>query len=272
MVKGQQNREPNYDVKKFTSAEEIDDAIKKIERRLNKLKQFQQTRINHASPEISSEDGRIRDAVMSVFGPNSSQFARFKDFRIDTRFIFSPHTPESELQSDFEDALQKALANVQSLLEELQEERQDFKPSQTGGAQGYFNKVQNYDAIKVVSAIIDKSQKSIEIVDSYIGEEVLNLLEGKNSAVEVRILTDQVSPNLLVKAAAFDKQHGRLAIRSSRVFHDRFMIIDDKHFYHFGASIKDLGNKAFMYTQITEPLIINLLQQALLVEWNRQES
>ncbi|HPY14942.1 MAG TPA: ORF6N domain-containing protein, partial [bacterium] len=32
--------------------------------------------------------------------------------------------------------------------------------------------------------------------------------------------------------------------------HDRFMIIDDKDLYHFGASLKDLGRKWFGFSKM----------------------
>jgi hypothetical protein len=43
-----------------------------------------------------------------------------------------------------------------------------------------------------------------------------------------------------------------LEIRISKDYHDRFLIIDETTFYHFGASLKDLGNKAFMFSKIEE--------------------
>ncbi len=32
--------------------------------------------------------------------------------------------------------------------------------------------------------------------------------------------------------------------------HDRFLIIDEKEFYHFGASLKDLGKKWFAFSKL----------------------
>ena len=45
------------------------------------------------------------------------------------------------------------------------------------------------------------------------------------------------------------------------------MIIDDQDCYHFGASIKDLGNKGFMFSRIEEPVVINALHNDLAQEW-----
>lgn len=40
------------------------------------------------------------------------------------------------------------------------------------------------------------------------------------------------------------------------VFHDRFIVIDNKEMYHLGASIKDLGKKCFGINKIEDREII----------------
>lgn len=82
-------------------------------------------------------------------------------------------------------------------------------------------------------------------------------------------MTKKVSPVLKTKAAEFNKQYGGLYIRTSKEFHDRFVIIDNTDFYHFGASIKDLGNKGFMFSRIEEPEIIKNLSSKLSQEWEK---
>ncbi len=39
----------------------------------------------------------------------------------------------------------------------------------------------------------------------------------------------------------FNQQNPTLSVRTTEVFHDRFLILDGKELYHFGASLKDLG-------------------------------
>ena len=52
-------------------------------------------------------------------------------------------------------------------------------------------------------------------------------------------------------------------------FHDRFIIIDDSDFYHFGTSFnKHLGNRGFMFSRIEEPEIIDSLRQKFTQEWD----
>ncbi len=58
--------------------------------------------------------------------------------------------------------------------------------------------------------------------------------------------------------AAFNAQYAGLSIRTSVSFHDRFVIVDDKSLYLFGASLKDLGKKCFAFTKLDEAEIPGL--------------
>ena len=50
--------------------------------------------------------------------------------------------------------------------------------------------------------------------------------------------------------ARFNEQYGGLMVTTSRNFHDRFLIIDDKDIYLFGASLKNLGEKCFVVVKL----------------------
>ena len=73
----------------------------------------------------------------------------------------------------------------------------------------------------------------------------------KSRGVTVEIVTsrrgDRISASDIAK---FDAQHGGLTVRKSGNFHDRFLIIDDKALYVFGASLKDLGARCFAFTKL----------------------
>lgn len=111
------------------------------------------------------------------------------------------------------------------------------------------------------------AKNSIVLIDGYIGPETLDILAGKNAEALVQILTKKVSSQLKVLAQAFQKQYGNLEIRLSQSFHDRFLLIDDKEFYHFGASIKDLGKRGFMFSVIEEPDVISNICAKFQKEW-----
>jgi hypothetical protein len=140
-------------------------------------------------------------------------------------------------------------------------------PSMTIRREGVFFAGQFFDALQKATEILTSATKKIVIVDSYVDEKVLTLLTGKQAGVTVEILTKEPKPTFITQAQAFNKQYAGLSIRSSTEFHDRFIIIDDTEFYHFGASIKDLGNKGFMFSRIEEPDVIATLRKKLGEAW-----
>ena len=133
--------------------------------------------------------------------------------------------------------------------------------------EGVYFSGQQFDAMLRVSKILSGATKSIAIIDGYIGDDVLALLTNKGPSVAVSILTKPLTPALAALAKAFNLQHGLLSIRSSPAFHDRFIIIDESDFYHFGASIKDLGKRGFMFSRIEETEMIDALRNKFQHEW-----
>ncbi|MHB8277405.1 MAG: hypothetical protein ACYDIA_07105 [Candidatus Humimicrobiaceae bacterium] len=144
-------------------------------------------------------------------------------------------------------------------------------PSMTVSKEGIFFAGQYFDAFLKVSEILKSANKSIFIIDNYINDEVLNSLTIKKQDVIINILTNSRSiiPQLKSAVASFNKQYKNLEIRISDVFHDRFILIDYNDLYHFGASIKDAGNRGFMFSRIEEVEIINLLKKKFNEEWNK---
>jgi len=142
-------------------------------------------------------------------------------------------------------------------------------PSMKVTREGIFFAGQFYDSIQRVGEILSGAQQSVVIIDAYFDEKVLDLLTAKNKEVKVKILTKRCKPALKTKAIAFNNQYGKLNIRTSNAFHDRFIIIDDNDFYHFGTSVdKHMGKRGFMFSRIEEPEIIKRLSQRFNQEWD----
>ena len=55
---------------------------------------------------------------------------------------------------------------------------------------------------------------------------------------------------LKLDAVKFNKQYPTLQIKQFDKTHDRFLIIDNTDVYHFGASLKDLGEKWFAFSKL----------------------
>ncbi len=56
----------------------------------------------------------------------------------------------------------------------------------------------------------------------------------------------------------FNAQYPMLTVKFSEVFHDRFLILDDREIYLIGASLKDLGRKCFAFTELDPGEIVGL--------------
>jgi hypothetical protein len=134
--------------------------------------------------------------------------------------------------------------------------------------EGFFLDGQTFDALYKISGFIRSATSSINLIDGYMSPDLLNLLGAKQTGVAVRIITKDLDPNTRTHALAFRHQYGPLEIRGSQAFHDRFLIIDRTDCYHFGASLKDAGKRAFMFSHIEEADIVVALLKKWDDEWN----
>lgn len=114
---------------------------------------------------------------------------------------------------------------------------------------GIFFNGQVFDAYKFVSDLIRSASKSIILIDNYIDESVLIFFSKRNKNVSVTIFTKDISKQLLLDITKYNSQYNPIEIKEFKNSHDRFMIIDNKIVYHFGASLKDLGKKWFAFSR-----------------------
>ena len=94
----------------------------------------------------------------------------------------------------------------------------------------------------------------------------LNLLSKKKENVTVGIYTLRRTRLSSTDVANFNAQYPSVEVKFTRVFHDRFLIIDNTLAYHIGASIKDAGKKCFGINLILDPGIIRDILQRLEIE------
>lgn len=125
---------------------------------------------------------------------------------------------------------------------------------------GIFFNGEIFDAWHFVSGLIRSSRKSIVLVDNYVDDRVLSLLSKKKQGVTIKIYTKNITKELLNDARKFNAQYRDLTVISFALSHDRFLIIDNKDLYHFGASLKDLGNKWFAFSKMDSEICNILLK------------
>jgi hypothetical protein len=134
---------------------------------------------------------------------------------------------------------------LRSFIEQVQLLPSVRTPQVTVEREGFYVAGQTFDALLRASKLFASAAKSISLVDNYFGEEVLHLLSGKQAGVATNVLTRPkggvLSPTVQSLCAAFSKQFGGLEVRNTSAFHDRFLVVDETDFYHFGASFNGLG-------------------------------
>ena len=121
-----------------------------------------------------------------------------------------------------------------------------------------FYEGQIYDAYLLLIDILSKAKKEIIIIDNYAGKKLFDII--KNINVNVKIYTENIDN---ISKEKYEKQYNNLEIINTHIFHDRFIIIDNKELYHSGASFKDLGKKCFAITKIEDNSILKELLNKL---------
>ena len=116
--------------------------------------------------------------------------------------------------------------------------------------QGVLFDGQIFEAHKFVSDIVRSAEKSIILIDNYVDDTVLTLFSKRKQGVVLKILTKNLSKQLQLDIHKFNEQFPPAEIKEFNHSHDRFMIIDEKDLYHFGASLKDLGKKWFGFSKM----------------------
>jgi hypothetical protein len=60
-----------------------------------------------------------------------------------------------------------------------------------------------------------------------------------------------ITPLLKQDLKKHNQQYATITIKYLKTAHDRFIIIDKKNVYHFGASLKDVGKKWFAFSKLS---------------------
>jgi len=110
--------------------------------------------------------------------------------------------------------------------------------------EGVFFDGQIYDAYELTSRLVKSARKRIILIDNYIDETVLTLLDKRADGVTAEIYTQQISQQLQLDIQRHDSQYAPIPVHILTRSHDRFLLLDDD-VYHIGASLKDLGKRWF---------------------------
>ena len=126
---------------------------------------------------------------------------------------------------------------------------------------GLFFNGETFDAYVFVADLIRSAKEDIKLVDNYINDSVLLLLGKRQAEVSATIYTERITNQIQTDLSKYNTQYPPITIKEMEKVHDRFMIIDQQHLYHFGASFKDLGKRLFVVSKIEEPAVTETLMK-----------
>ena len=124
----------------------------------------------------------------------------------------------------------------------------------------YFNG-QIFDAYSKIQEIFKSAIKKLIIIDAYADSTLLDIIKRLN--VGVAIITK--ANNLLTyqDILKYNKQYQNLKVIYDNTFHDRYFVIDEKLFYHCGASVNRIGYKTFSITLIGDDDVCKILMNRI---------
>ena len=126
--------------------------------------------------------------------------------------------------------------------------------------QNIFFDGQIFDAYQFVSSLIKNAKTEIVLIDNYVDESVLTMLDKRDAAVKATIYTKQISAQFQLDINRHNAQYAPVDVQAFNKAHDRFLIIDDS-VYHIGASLKDLGKKWFAFSLMQDLTPQNLISR-----------
>ena len=149
--------------------------------------------------------------------------------------------------ADKVEAQQGKIEQIESTLLNHQEKIDFFVRTNQPPVEGIFYDGQIFDAYRFVSDLIRKAKSCIVLIDNYVDDTVLAMLDKRTAGVTATIYTQHVSQQLQLDIDRHNAQYRPIAVEHFNRAHDRFLLIDDE-VYHIGASLKDLGRKWFAFT------------------------
>ncbi len=200
------------------------------------------------------------DAIISVgFRVNTKLGIQFRQWAngVIQSYLLKGYAINERLNM-LEDRVDRRMAKTEQDVVELKEKIDFFVQTQTPPLQGVFYDGQLWDARTLVLKLIQSAKRSLILIDNWATPETLDLFAKKRKGVKVTIFTSEHYdkrhvPHRKISDAdvkTFNAQYPKLAVRYNEIFHDRFLIIDDKELYLIGASLKDLGSKCFAFTKL----------------------
>ncbi len=183
------------------------------------------------------------DVVISIgYRANSKKATKFRQWatKVLKEYIFNGYAINSHKITE------QRLLHIENDIQAIKSKIKDYEPQQNH----MFYNGQIFDAYLFVSDIIKSAKSSIKLIDNYIDESTLVLFTKRDAKVDMKMYTKTISKQLQLDLEKHNAQYPKIDIEIFDLSHDRFLIIDEKDIYHFGASLKDLGKKWFAVSKM----------------------
>ncbi len=219
----------------------------------------------HSILEYTAADGKSYrtkfynlDAILSVgYRVNSKNATLFRQWanRILKEYLLRGYSV-NQLLLHMESRIDHRLSEHDNQIRELSGKVDFFLRTSLPPKDGVLFDGQIFDAYRFICDLVKLANKRIVLIDNYIDETVLTLLDKRRSGVLATIYTKRINRQLQLDIERHNDQYTPIDVRTAPNIHDRFMVIDDT-LYHIGASIKDLGLKLFAFSKMeTSPSLI----------------
>ena len=168
---------------------------------------------------------------------------------------FSVNTRLNQL----EDRVDRRLAKTEREVIELKEQVGFFVKTALPPVEGVLFEGQIKDAYDIALKIIRSAKKSIILIDNWLDDTVLTMLDKRANGVKCTVYTKNYSKKLALDVSRHNAQYEPITVKPYRGAHDRFLIVDST-VYHIGASLKDLGKSLFAFSKLVTPASAILAQ------------
>ena len=211
----------------------------------------------HSILEYTAADGKVYstqfynlDAILSVgYRVNSKNATLFRRWanQVLKDYMLRGYAVNQRFQN-----IEDQLASQQKQLAQHQEQIDFFVRTSLPPVEGIFYDGQIFDAYTFINDRIREAKKRIVLIDNYVDDSVLTMLDKRHENVEAIVYTKNISRQLSLDFEKHNAQYSPIEVKQFDRAHDRFLCIDDT-VYLIGASLKDLGKKWFGFVKLEQP-------------------
>ena len=193
------------------------------------------------------------DVIISVGyrvkSPRGTQFRQWAN-KVLKEYLLRGYAVNQRLFA-IEEHVDRSLTAHERRIEAVEEKIDFFVRTSLPPVEGIFFDGQIFDAYTFVNDRIREAKTRIVLIDNYIDDSVLKMLDKRAEGVSAKIYTKYFTPQLSLDFDKHNAQYTPIEIEQFDRSHDRFLCIDET-VYHIGASLKDLGKKWFAFSRMEQ--------------------